>query len=526
MSKKARWILGTSVGLAIFFGSAFLAGRILLKRIEPMVREQAVRYLRERFHSNVELAELHIQLPKVSTVGLVFRKQRGALVQVEGLGLKMTRPGTDSQPMLEVQKLHFHVDIASVMGKTKSVDAVFLDGVHLTVPPKGAGQSGIPVNSAAGKQRPLEIEIQHVEISDAILTILPKDPSRNPLNYRIDRLHMTSVGRNSAMNYDADLSIPKPPGHVLSQGQFGPWNPDEPGDTALNGKYRFENADLSVFNGIAGVLQSTGGFQGTLDSITAIGEAYVPDFRLKMAGNPVPLRTDFECLVDGTNGNTTLQPVKAVLGTTQFTTNGAVIRHEKNSERSIDLDVNMPNGNLPDLLRLAMKGPAFMEGRITLKTRISIPPLNRKVKQKLKLDGNFSVRNGKFLRSTIQSRLDNLSRHAQGEPKNEEIDEVASNLKGSFRLENQVMTFRSVSFTIPGAKVALAGTYNLAQRTMDFRGTVAMRAHVSEMVTGWKSVVLKAVDPFFARDGAGTFLHIKIEGDAAHPRFGIDWFQR
>ena len=129
-----------------------------------------------------------------------------------------------------------------------------------------------------------------------------------------------------------------------SAGSFGPWNSAEPGDTALNGDYTFDHADLGVFIGIAGILHSTGRFEGELDTITARGEADVPDFRLKRSGNPVPLHTKFEVLVDGTNGNTTLKPVTATLGSTHFTTSGAVFKHEGDTHRTIKLDVNMPQG--------------------------------------------------------------------------------------------------------------------------------------------------------------------------------------
>ena len=77
-----------------------------------------------------------------------------------------------------------------------------------------------------------------------------------------------------------------------------------------------------------GFCSSKGRFEGELDTITARGEAYVPDFRLKRSGNAVPLRTKFEVLVDGTNGNTILKPVEATLGSTHFTTSGAVFKHE------------------------------------------------------------------------------------------------------------------------------------------------------------------------------------------------------
>jgi hypothetical protein len=139
----------------------------------------------------------------------------------------------------------------------------------------------------------------------------------------------------------------------------------------------------------------------------------------------------------------------------------------------------MPNGYLKDVLRLAMKGSPFMEGRLKLKTKIAIPPLSGKVREKLMLDGRFEVSDAKFLRSKIQDQIDGLSRRGQGAPKNEEIDEVVSGMKGSFHLENEVLQFRSLSFAVPGAAVDLAGTYNMDVDTLDFLGTLKLMARVS-----------------------------------------------
>ena len=82
----------------------------------------------------------------------------------------------------------------------------------------------------------------------------------------------------------------------------------------IRDRYTFDHADLGVFDGIAGILHSDGKFEGELDSIAVQGQATVPDFRLKMAGNRVPLSTHFDVLVDGTNGNTVLRPVSGTLG--------------------------------------------------------------------------------------------------------------------------------------------------------------------------------------------------------------------
>jgi hypothetical protein len=366
------------------------------------------------------------------------------------------------------------------------------------------------------------VVFQNVQIRDVALTLLPSDASKPPLRFHIARLHLKSVGANSASNYDADLTIPKPPGTIKSSGDFGPWNASTPGDTPLKGNYTFDNADLGIFKGIAGTLSSKGTFDGALDSINVRGTTYVPNFQLKMAGNAVPLSTTFEALVDGSNGNTVLQPVRATLGHTNFTTAGAVIKNDQYSKRSITLEVTMPNGSMHDLLLLAMKGPPFMEGMIKMQSSIDIPPLNSTVKQKLVLDGTFELHDAKFLKSAIQDQIDQLSRRGQGQPKNQQIDQVISAMQGSFHLENQLMTFRSLAFEVPGADVSVAGNYDMAADMLDFHGAVKLDAKLSQTMTGWKHWLLKPADPFFAKNGAGTFVKIKIEGSSHQPKFGLD----
>jgi hypothetical protein len=41
-------------------------------------------------------------------------------------------------------------------------------------------------------------------------------------------------------------------------------------------------------------------------------------------------------------------------------------------------------------------------------------------------------------------------------------------------------------------------------------------------MTGWKRWALKPADPFFAKDGAGTQLRIRIDGTREQPHFGRD----
>jgi hypothetical protein len=417
--------------------------------------------------------------------------------------------------MFVMKRFTFEVDLGTLFDTPKIVHAVTIDGMEINIPPKGQR----PHFDSDEDHSHTGVLIEDVLITNSTLTILPKEKDKTPLQFDLHRVHLQSAGKDVAMKYDATLKNAKPPGEIRSTGTFGPWAAVEPGNTPLSGEYDFKDADLGVFDSIAGILHSTGEFEGTLDSINASGEASVPDFRLKSSGNPVPLFTRFNVLVDGTNGNTVLKPVHGRLGSTDFTTSGGIIKHEHGQPRAITLDVAMPSGNLRDLLTLAMKGPPFMEGRISLKTRIDIPPLSGKVSKKLHLDGTFQISQSRFLRSKIQDRIDALSRRGQGKPRDEEIVEVPSGMAGAFKLENEIITFNPISFAVPGAGVDLTGSYNLKKEDVDFHGTLKLQAKVSQTMTGWKRWVLKPVDPFFSKQGAGTFLHIQVTGTSKDPKF-------
>ena len=43
------------------------------------------------------------------------------------------------------------------------------------------------------------------------------------------------------------------------------------------------------------------------------------------------------------------------------------------------------------------------------------------------------------------------------------------------------------------------------------------------MMTGWKSILLKPVDPFFSKNGAGTEIPVKVTGTKSEPHFGSDF---
>jgi hypothetical protein len=146
------------------------------------------------------------------------------------------------------------------------------------------------------------------------------------------------------MHFDADLTNPKPVGHILSSGWFGPWRADSPRDTPVSGTYSFDHADLGTIKGIGGILSSTGKYDGILDKIVVDGATDTPDFRLATSGRAVPLHTDFHAIVDGTSGDTYLQPVKARILNSWLVAEGSVVRTKDPKGHRVELDVVVETG--------------------------------------------------------------------------------------------------------------------------------------------------------------------------------------
>jgi hypothetical protein len=308
-----------------------------------------------------------------------------------------------------------------------------------------------------------------------------------------------------------------------SRGQFGPWQQDEPRLTPLVGTYTFTHADLASIRGLSGILSSKGQFTGLLDRIDVQGETTTPDFSLGISGHPVPLDTRFHAIVDGTTGSTMLDSVHAKLLDSEFVARGGVFRVPGQMYRRVLLDAVSSHAKLEDLLRLALKADKPpMTGVVSFRTRIDIPPGTGVVAGRLKLDGQFDISSARFSKLDVQSKVAALSHRGRGQTEEETSGSVVSDFAGKFVLGDGIMTFSNLTFGVPGASVHLDGTYALKSEEVDFRGSLQLQVTLSHTTSGWKSVLLKPLDPLFEKGGAGTFVPIRITGTGSDPHFGLD----
>jgi hypothetical protein len=67
----------------------------------------------------------------------------------------------------------------------------------------------------------------------------------------------------------------------------------------------------------------------------------------------------------------------------------------------------------------------------------------------------------------------------------------------------------------------MVGAYSMDGNLFDFEGHVQTEAKASQMVTGWKSALLRPFDGLFAKDGAGAELPIAVHGTKGDVSFGL-----
>jgi hypothetical protein len=516
-AKKSR--RGKRIGIIVLvaFVAAAIFAQIVIKRAPPILRARVIETLTNRFQSKVDLASLNVSVIN----GL----------EVSGTGLKIYGK-TDSnpyapgiQPLISLQEFHFSTGIRNLFRPAVHVDTVYVKGMELNIPPKQNRQELSKMRSRTNK---VKVFVAKFVCEDIKLLINTANPAKPPLEFDIGNLKMQDIGPGLPMRFEATLVNPKPVGNIQSTGLFGPFDENDPRDTPVQGDYSFSHADLGTIKGIGGMLSSTGKYEGTLSSIQVDGSTDTPDFRIARSGNAMPLHTDFHAVVDGTNGDTHLDPVKAKLKDSYFTATGSVIRVKNPHGHDIELEVAVDHASIQDFLKLGVRTePPVMTGPVEMKVKLSLPPGSADVADRLELAGNFHVSDAHFTNAKIQDKVDSLSIRTQGklkEARNGEAQEnVASNMQGVFTLTNGTLSFTSLHYLIPGTQADLIGSYTLDGRVFDFYGKARLEAKLSQMTTGWKSMLLKPVDRFFSKDGAGTEIPIKITGTEGEPHFGLDF---
>jgi len=513
--RKRLIFLLSAVTAIVVIGLVTLVARVPFS--SDTLRKRIIATLSDRLDAEVELGSVTLRaLPSLHA------ELQHLVVRHKGR--------RDVPPLISVRTVLVDANLLGLW--RKHVSHVDLEGLEIKIPPSDhrddAEDHEDRTKATSGAHEPDETDpvrqvvIDEVVADEATLTIVPRTEGKNPKVWYMHELHVRSVSAHTTMPFRTYLTNAVPPGQIDTTGTFGPWRREDPGRTPLVGDFTFADADLSVFKGISGILSARGSYAGSLNHINVSGETETPDFMVNISGHTVPLSTKYRALVDGTNGDTTLDEIDAKFLQTSLVAKGGVYDVKGVHGRLVTLDVDITSGRLEDVMRLAVKSSRPpMTGALRLKTKLDLPPGDVDVVDKLKLDGAFVIQSGQFTDPNVQKQINELSHRASARDLNAARQKVASDFSGSFRLNNGMLSLRRLTFDVPGAVIELNGQYSLRHETIDFAGSLYMEAKVSEVTSGWKSLLLKAVDPLFRKKGR-TVIPLKIQGTRGSPKFGLD----
>ena len=496
--------IGTVLALVVICG-----GTMLLLSHWPFTRDVVVKALQETFSSTVEVKAFHGTYfpPGCIAEGVTFRRNSDR----------------DDPPIATIEKLTIQGAYWEFFRAPKRVRRIRIEGLRMFVSSRSersenAAKSGSPAQAA--------LIIDQIIADGAVVEFASGQSGKEPLKFEIHQMMLNSVADDRPMSFHVVLLNAKPPGEIRTDGQFGPLQPQDMGQTRLSGSYDFQRADLGVFSGIAGTLASTGKFNGVLEHIEIEGTTDVPDFKVTRSDHAVHLKTQFHGIVNGIDGDVSLSSVRAQFERTSLVSQAEVAKKsgpEALGGKTISLDTTELQGQIQDWLRLLAKAehPA-LTGAMNFKTQVLVPPGKRPFIERVNLQGDFGIDAASFARSTTQEKVDNLSQLAQGEKKSDDPASVVENLKGHVVVNHAIATFSELSFSVPGALAHLHGTYGLLTQQVNLHGILQLDHKLSKGSTGVKSVLLKSLEPLLKKKNAGEIVPIKIGGTFSHPSYGLD----
>jgi hypothetical protein len=293
----------------------------------------------------------------------------------------------------------------------------------------------------------------------------------------------------------------------------------------VKGNYTFRNADLSSFGGIAGILASDGVFDGNLDSIDIKGRTSTPDFSTTDTPHKLDLSSEFHAEVDATNGDVTLDQVRAKLVKTVIFTQGSVASHREQDGKRADLNFSVRDGRIQDLLMMFVSDKqAPLNGTVSLRAQTRVLPGKDPFLKRVQLEGDFGIESARFTSEETQTSVNKLSTAGQGQgDQTDNPDRVLSDLEGHVVTKDGIATFTGLRFRVPGARAKMNGTFNLITQKVDLKGMLYMDAKLPEATSGIKSFLLKAIDPFLKKNRrGGARIPVSITGTYQKPSYHAD----
>lgn len=472
---------------------------VCAKYIQNHAQELVTKALARQFDADVSIRDLHLS---------VFPVLRGA---GDSLAIR-PRGQSGLPPLISVEQFTLSGSFWGLLRRPARLGKVELRDLEVHIPAGDVDKSGATR---------LSFVVDRITADHASVEELPAEPGKFPLRFELANLHLQSVN-GARMAFDAVMRTTARKCAVSIQGFFGPWIGAAPGSSSVSGSYSLSDADLAAFgDGMRGTVSSSGTFRGQLMKVNLQGTADAPALALDF-GNRTPVRATFAATIDAAAGETFVHSVEAVVGNSEFRLKGVIDNGEGSGGSEMSFRATSDNASLGDVLGLFTKGsPPGMGGTLSCESNIRVVAGSAPLVSRVTIGGSFHANGVRFTSPEVQAKIARLSHKAEGDPGEGDPD-VQASMSGRFALKSGTVRLEGVEFVLPGAAVALGGSYRLSDAAIRMKGTARLQASLSRTTTGLKKVLLKPLDPLFRRDGAGAVLPIDVTGRCGEASFRLD----
>jgi hypothetical protein len=400
----------------------------------------------------------------------------------------------------------------------RRVETVEVTGLHIMVPPAGsrAMAEDFPPGSSSDFTGP-DTAIDHFVIRNALLDVYGQDGGR--LSFPIYELLLDGVVKGKALRYAVKMRNALPSGEISATGSFGPLDAQNLAATPVSGSFTFTSVRLADVGEIHGTLSSSGQFHGPLGAIEAQVTTHTPDFAVE-SGQPTPVDGSIQCTINSLQGDLAIHSIEAQTGRTTIRAVGTI----EGTPNATNLDIEVDQGRAEDLLRMFVHDDVPVEGAVWIRAHAYLAPAEKGVGflKRLHVKGTFDVPAERVTDKDTEKRLTDFSKRAQDrkspEPQSPSRTnrDVLSSVHGPAQIEDGIASSTRIIFSVPGAQADMRGTFNFENKDVHLVGTLQMQSDISHAVTGFKSLLLKPLAPFFRKKNAGAVIPIAVLGGPGH----------
>ena len=410
----------------------------------------------------------------------------------------------------------------------RRVRLVSMTGVHLVIPAPGsaASKEDFPPGSTTDFTGP-DTLVERLEVHNSMLDVLRANGQRYSFPVHMLLIQNMQKGRTMLFAVDMDNALPR--GHIRATGKFGPLNGSQLGATIVSGNFLFDRVNLSDVGDIGGTLNAQGRFVGPLSQLEAEAQTDTPDFNAN-DGTPTHVTGSVRCVVNGLNGEVSFHAMDARIADRGA---GTAIHAEgdvRGSPKETNLDIVVNRGRAEDLLRPFLRNDPPIAGPVQLHAHVRFAPSGNGAGffERLRVDGVFDVPAQRVTNAKVENSLTSFSERAQGKQdknsresngadaeENPNADAISS-LKGPAAIRDAIVSTHGLTFQVAGAQSRLDGTFNLHTSEVHLTGDLVMQSDISHAATGFKSLLLKPLAPFFKKKKAGAVVPIAVIGKPGH----------